>query len=92
MSEQYERLVALFQETGEAHHAAFADTDGDDPEWPLWYANYLYDRLPEILNNEITRSQLVYCLVSLSRRQPRLQDESKWPEYYAMYFTEQYSR
>jgi hypothetical protein len=36
-----ERLAALFKQTGEAHHEAFLDTDGDDPEWPLWYAKYL---------------------------------------------------
>ena len=29
------RLAELFKQTGEAHHEAFLDTDGEDPEWPL---------------------------------------------------------
>jgi hypothetical protein len=92
MSESFDRLVALFHETGQAHHAAYAETDGDDPDWPIWYAGFLVDRLPEILNNEITRSELVYSLVLLSRQQSQLADKTEWPEYYARYFIENYQR
>ena len=41
------RVAALLEETGKAHHEAFASTGGDDPEWPLWYANHARDRLAE---------------------------------------------
>ena len=34
-------LVELLRETGHAHHAAFAATDGADPDWSIWYAEYL---------------------------------------------------
>ena len=36
-------LVDLFREAGHAHHAAFAATDGADPDWPIWYADYLQE-------------------------------------------------
>ena len=39
------QLEGLFHEVGEAHHRAYIETDGADPEWPLWYADYLQERL-----------------------------------------------
>ena len=36
-----QQLEELLRETGEAHHQAYIETDGADPEWPLWYADYL---------------------------------------------------
>jgi pimeloyl-ACP methyl ester carboxylesterase len=45
-------LAALFMETGKHHHEAFKETNGGDPEWPLFYAGYfqarIWDRLGEI--------------------------------------------
>ena len=35
------QLKGLLREVGEAHHQAYIETDGADPEWPLWYADYL---------------------------------------------------
>ena len=43
------QLEGLFHEVGEAHHRAYIETDGADPEWPLWYADYLRERLEELL-------------------------------------------
>ena len=33
-----EELAELLVETGHHHHQAYADSDGVDPEWALWYA------------------------------------------------------
>ncbi len=85
-----EKLAALFRETGAAHHRAFQETNGEDPDWPLWYAEYLVDRLPEIIGRPVTKSELVYCLVSLSKRQPQAAADAQWPLYYAMFFAENY--
>jgi hypothetical protein len=30
------QLEALFHEVAKAHHQAYIETDGADPEWPLW--------------------------------------------------------
>lgn len=35
IEEQRLELKSLLIEAGKAHHHAFLDTDGDDPEWPL---------------------------------------------------------
>jgi hypothetical protein len=31
-----DELANLLNETAEAHHKAFAATEGEDPDWPLW--------------------------------------------------------
>ena len=38
-------IAKLLRETGHAHHEAFAATDGADPDWPIWYAEYSKDLL-----------------------------------------------
>ena len=78
-----ERLAALFKRTGEAHHQAFLDTDGDDPEWPLWYAEYLHDRLIPFLAAPLTRSRLVFCLVETDDEHRATDPDAPWPQYYA---------
>ena len=42
-----ETWTELLSQVGPAHHQAFAATDGEDPDWPTWYAAWLLDRLPE---------------------------------------------
>ncbi|MBW2546331.1 MAG: glutathione S-transferase N-terminal domain-containing protein [Deltaproteobacteria bacterium] len=59
---QIKQLAELFKKTGQAHHQAFIETDGEDPDWPIWYAGYLEDRLTPFLAAPITRSRLVFCL------------------------------
>jgi hypothetical protein len=90
-SEIVARLTKLFQETGEAHHQAFIEVDGHDPEWPLWYADYLHDRLPPILGKPMTKSEIVYAIVSLSKIQPEMSPDAFWPSYYAMHFCQHYT-
>ena len=43
------QLAALFQETGAAHHRAYIQTDGEDPDWPLWYAEHIHDQVNTLL-------------------------------------------
>jgi hypothetical protein len=61
-----QQLEGLFREVGEAHHQAYIETDGADPEWPLWYADYLRDRLAPLLDASFTRSELIYLLVMVA--------------------------
>lgn len=83
-----ERLAALFKQTGKAHHQAFLDADGEDPEWPLWYAGYLEDRLKPFLAAPLTRSRLVFCLIGADDEHRATGSDAPWPEYYASRFLE----
>ena len=77
-------LVALLSAAGPAHHEAFIETDGEDPEWPLWYAQYLRNDLNQLLGTALTKSELVYVLVDMERQRIREAPEADWPSYYAV--------
>jgi len=78
-----QRLAQIFRDTGEAHHRAFLDTDGDDPEWALWYSEHLHDKLGPFLAAPITRSRLVFCLIGADDEHRATESDAPWPEFYA---------
>lgn len=77
------KLVELLRTAGRAHHAAFAATDGDDPDWPIWYADYLQKPIAERLGMRFNKTQLIQCLVSADVEHQARSPQSDWPEYYA---------
>jgi hypothetical protein len=85
------RLEELFREVGEAHHQAYIETDGDDPEWPLWYADYLRDKLAPLLDANFTKSEFVYLLVMVANEQPLSAPGANWARYYAKKFITLYT-
>ena len=85
-----QELAAVFRAAGSAHHDAFSQTDGDDPEWPLWYAEYLQEPLGKLFNTGFTRSELVYLLLSAEKDRQAEHSAPAWPEYYARFFRERY--
>ena len=84
------QLEALFHEVAKAHHQAYIETDGADPEWPLWYAEHLRDRLGALLDASFTKSELVYMLVLVANEQPLRAPGANWARYYAKFFLELY--
>jgi hypothetical protein len=88
--EKIQELTDLFDETGKAHHQAYSETDGFDPDWPFWYADYLIDKLPPLLEANMSRSDLVYLMVHLSKLQPAEAPGAWWPRYYARYLVKRY--
>ncbi|KAA1249190.1 NAD(P)H-hydrate epimerase [Mycobacterium simiae] len=73
-------LTDLLTETGDRHHQAYADSDGADPEWALWYSGYLQARLWDRAGRLPSRSQLVALLQSAERR---FGSAAGWPQRYA---------
>lgn len=90
MEELTRELEALFDETGREHHAAFIEADGADPDWPNWYADYLADRLPGLIETKLTRDELASLLEWLSEEQPRVAPDEPWSRYYARFLVEHY--
>ena len=80
----------LLLDTGRAHHAAFAETDGVDPEWPIWYAEYLQVKLGNLLDTQFTRSELIYLLVMADREQAQ-STGGDWLMFYADFFIDRYA-
>ena len=77
-----EELTALLIETGHRHHQAYEETDGADPEWPLFYAGYLQAKLWDRLGKPFSRSELVWLLVQGDREARASEDPSQWPAIY----------
>ncbi len=85
------QLEKLFREVGEAHHQAYIETDGADPEWPLWYADYLRDKLAPLLGASFTKSELVYMLLLVANELPLAAPGANWARYYAKKFISLYT-
>ncbi len=85
-----QQLEALFNEVITAHHQAFVEVDGADADWPIWYAEFLRDRLAELLGARFTKSELVYLLVGLDREVQRVAPGANWQAYYARVLLERY--
>ena len=84
-------LANLLNETAEAHHKAFAATNGEDAEWPIWYADYLLDKMRGMLNSNFTKSELIYILVSAEKENGRMAPGAYWPRFYANFIVSRYT-
>ena len=69
MTPTVEDIATVLHDAAELHHAVWRDTDGDDPDWASWYADWLLDHseLPALLGAKPVRSHLVHALVELDR-------------------------
>ena len=86
-----EAIAALLHETAEAHHIAFKETDGVDPDWSLWYADYLLQKgFDRLLDAKLLKSDLVYLLVLVDKLQVSEAPGSRWENYYADFFVNRY--
>jgi NAD(P)H-hydrate epimerase len=79
-----DRTVAdLLLETWRAHHHAFASTDGADPEWARWYAEYLTPRLAEMLGTAFLADALAADLTRWDEEHRASGSDAPWSEVYA---------
>jgi hypothetical protein len=76
-------LAALFRECGAAHHHAFVATNGEDAEWPSWYASFLAPRLPGLLGRVFAVTVLAEELRRLAADHTTAGGGEPWPEFYA---------
>jgi NAD(P)H-hydrate epimerase len=86
------QLADLLRETGERHHAAYAESDGADPEWALWYATDLQARLWDRAGRLPTRGELCFLLVGAERAHRASGSDEPWPEAYARFILEGLTR
>lgn len=82
-TELRDAIATILAETGRAHHEAFAATDGEDPDWAIWYANYARDKLAERTGMDFTLSELVYCLIRTDIEHQARSPDSDWADFYA---------
>jgi NAD(P)H-hydrate epimerase len=85
-----DELANLLNETAEVHHKAFAATEGEDPDWPLWYADYLLEKMRQMLKAKFTKSELIYLLVSADKKNGVVAPGAYWPRFYAKFLVNRY--
>ncbi len=86
-------IADLLQEVAEIHHRVYRITDGDDPDWASWYADWLIElsELPTLVGRTPVRSELVYLLVLLDKEYTGQQPAEPWPQYYARRVADHFS-
>lgn len=89
MDETTQKISALLHEAGETHHIVYRITDGEDPDWASFYADWLiqHSELPELLGGAPVRSELVFELVSLGRE---FGADQGWEDRYAERLVERF--
>jgi glutaredoxin len=90
-SEIRDGISKLMQNTGHAHHRSFEATDGADPDWPIWYAEYSKDKFAEQYGMNFTKSRLIYCLMNANYEHEARSPESEWSEFYANEIVERFA-
>ena len=86
MDNRLKQLKELFQLAGQTHHQVFKKENGEDPDWPTWYADWLlsHTHFSALAPKAQTRSDLTWFLVTIDREfSANYPDQSNWTEYYA---------
>ncbi len=87
-NEVVDRLAQVLAAAGPAHHAAYIATDGEDPEWPQWYAEHIAGDVREALGRpELTMSRLVWALVDSADAHAATNSDIPWHRFYAERFS-----
>lgn len=88
-----ERVAELLHEAAETHHTVYRITDGDDPDWASWYADWLLNlsELPDVLGMRPVRSELVYQLVALDKEFTSTPRDEAWEAFYARMLVDRFS-
>jgi hypothetical protein len=87
-------IADLLHEAAETHHVVYRITDGDDPDWASWYADWLlaHSELPGLLGAAPVRSHLVHALVELDRAYVSAPQERRWEDVYADALVEEFGQ
>jgi hypothetical protein len=91
-SDQTSRVSELLHEAAETHHTVYRITDGDDPDWASWYADWLLglSELGDVLGTRPVRSHLVHALVDLDRAYTSSSPAERWEDWYASQLVERF--
>ena len=85
-----ENIINNLIETAEAHHKAFSATEGEDPDWAIWYADHLLENMRNLLKANFTKSELIYLLVKVDKEMRINAPGVEWHSYYARFFLDSY--
>ena len=85
MDERTTQLSELLHQAAETHHQVFAISEGDDPDWATWYADWLVNlsRIAELVHAKPVRSELTCLFVGLDKEYVQTRPSERSEEFYA---------
>ena len=83
-----DQLAYLLRFTAENHHRAFIDTEGEDEDWAIWYADHMHNRVTGQFGFTVSKAELVECLLKADREQRVRAPDTDWVVFYAEMFFE----
>jgi hypothetical protein len=78
----FKQIQRLLQLAAKEHHKAYRETDGFDPDWPMWYAEYLHKQLIKILNASFSKQELSDLLILMDKEYSLNPSETDWASFY----------
>ncbi len=76
-------LVELLVATGQTHHKAFIETDGVDPDWAVWYGDFLKKKFDELFDSNLESCEIAAELIDLDTEFNIKPRTKHWTEFYA---------
>ncbi|AKS46709.1 Glutaredoxin [Octadecabacter temperatus] len=83
-----DQLANLFRFTAKNHHEAFIETDGEDADWAIWYAEKMHNRIVGQFEFTVSKAELVDCLLKADLEHRARASDKDWPEFYAQMLLE----
>jgi antibiotic biosynthesis monooxygenase (ABM) superfamily enzyme len=83
MTTKHDQLVQMLKKTEEAHHEAFLEVNGEDPEWAAWYAEYMHSEFEALVDQSISVEGIADLITRFDELHNEEEPEEDWPEYYA---------
>ena len=79
------RIATLLTEVADLHHRVYRLSDGEDPDWAVWYAEWLatLSELPQLLGTKPARGRLTCLLISLDTEYGAQPRQESWEAFYA---------
>ena len=62
-----------------------------DPEWAMWYAAYLQERLNGLLATSLGVEEIAGLLTAAEAERAKHYPDAEWPHFYAEYLLERYA-
>jgi hypothetical protein len=93
MDDRTTQLSELLHQAADTHHQVFAITDGDDPDWATWYADWLVNlsRIGDLVGTKPVRSELTCLLVGLDKEFVQTKPSGRWEDFYAARLMRQFA-
>ena len=90
MEKLQQTLTDLFTKTIKAHHHAYEEVDGFDPQWCEWYADHIRDEFNQAAGKDFTTEQLTQFFIDANKAYLASDQSVKWQVFYAQLAIEKY--